>query len=197
MMKHLACVLTLSGGIAFACVAGVDEVASSQSMEPTNPAQGATVDWSQTRLVSEPVLRTQMESTEELLGGNTGGLAAEVSRMKADGVLDRRSATEIRTALDHARDSIGRLTQDIEARRHIDGEKARLVSYELGLAADALVQQADAISTEPDGVAAAVPPWPPVAPSSDTEQRQQLAARLRQSADLLRGTARQIVADLR
>jgi len=191
MMNYFARALVCAAGLALALAAVSDEGAPTGSPPAPSADDSQAKGWSQTRLLAGPELRIQIESTETFLAG----LTVDVGRLKAEGAVDRRSFTEIRTAIDHAHGSIMRLSADIEAQRRIDGEAARLVSYELGLAADALVDQAKLLDGDSTAAVAAETAIGDGS-MSEAEQRQYLAARLRQSADLLKGTARHIVAQL-
>lgn len=152
-------------------------------------------DWSQTRLILEPDLRQQIEWTKRVIDTNATRLESEISQLKNDGFLDRRSSAKIRNALHQAQSSIAQITDRIEANEPIDGWTARMTSYELGLAADALARQADAVdmalgsSPGSDGGG-------PGGNVSEGEQPQNLAKILRESSRLSKKTARSIVRHL-
>ncbi len=55
-------------------------------------------------------------------------LDGEISRLRNEGLLDRRSASKIRSALGHVRGLISRIAEGAEANKKIDGRTARMVS---------------------------------------------------------------------
>lgn len=142
--------MTLVIAIAFAGITGAEEALSPLVVSPAEPQTDVAEDWSRTYLVPEPAFRVQIERTRVFLDTQVKGLDGELFRLRNEGLLDRRSAAKIRGVLEHIRGSISRIAEGIEADEKIDGRAARMVSYELGMAADTLAQQANEIDADPD-----------------------------------------------
>jgi hypothetical protein len=149
-------------------------------------------DWTQARLSLDPALRERIARTRAFLDNSEQGLDSVIHRLRGEGLLDRRIASKIHSALGRARDSMSRLTAGIAANEQIDGWTARMISYDLGIAADSLAKQADAI--EMGRGAESGSDGAPTDPSGDGEQ--QLAQRLKEGSTLLKETAQAIVLDL-
>lgn len=148
------------------------------------------------RLTPEPALRKQIERTMVFLNEDATGLDDEIFGLKNAGILDRRSMSKIRNALNRARGSMSRVAKGMEADERMDGWTARMIAYELGLAADTLAQQADMIgaklSSNPSGGDGS-----PEGESSDAPQPRGLATTLTEGGNLIRETAQAIVRNLR
>jgi len=178
--------------IIFAKITGAEEVSSPSVISPVGPRADVAEDWSRTYLFPEPAFRAQIERTQVFLGTQVKGLDGAISRLRTEGLLDRRSASKIRTALEHARGSISRLAEGIEANKKINGQTARMVSFELGMAADTLARQANEIDADPDNHNNVVKGISP-----ETTQSQYLAKILRENSDLVKETAQTIVRHLK
>lgn len=197
-MKLLAPLTTLAVVMAFSGTTGADNATPPAEKPDRGGHTNEAKDWSQTHLFPGPVLREQIERTNVFLQENTPAMIKDTSELKSEGVLDRRGASRIRNALDHARRSLISLAESIEAEAQIDGWSARMISYELGMAADTFSKEAVSIeagaapNTEPkggDGV--------PNGLSSEGKRRRRLANVLRETSDLLKETARAIVHHLK
>lgn len=195
MMSILrAIVLTIVFAAAGATMA---QEASTPQLEPRDALQDDRAkDWSQSHLFPDPGLREQIERTSAFLRQNAPRTDEGIFLLKDEGLLDRRGASKIRAAFDHARSSMARLTKSLEADEHINGWTARMISYELGMAADVLRQQARLIRTSlntgpRDGDAV------PKGSSSEMGQPQYLVTTLTESSELLKGTAVGIVRHLK
>ncbi|MCB2264330.1 MAG: hypothetical protein LGR52_15525 [Candidatus Thiosymbion ectosymbiont of Robbea hypermnestra] len=140
-------------------------------------------------LLPTPALRARIERTWAFLDTNRDGLDAGLFRLKNAGFLDRRGRSGIRSALERARDSLSRLAKDLEANKTIDGWTARMVSYELGMAADTLVQQASRI----DAASNAERDNAGNGRLSEATQARSLANGLKEGGSLMRETAHAIV----
>lgn len=147
-MKQLIRAMTLLASVALAGTAVADDAPPS----PVSPAGAQTDhsnDWSQTRLDPDPALREQIERTKSYLEENKTEVDEAIVRLKTAGQLDRRSTSTIRNALDNARDAMNGMAEGMNpTAKQYDGWTARMIAYELGMAADALVQQANQIETE-------------------------------------------------
>jgi len=192
MIMNLVRTKTLLIAIAFAGITGAEEVLPPLVISLAGPRTNVTADWSQTYLVPEPAFRAHIERTRTFLDTEVKELDGELSRLRNEGLLDRRGASKIRRALEHIRGSISRIAEGIEADEKIDGRAARMVSYELGMAADTLVQQANEIDADPDRHDNAVNGVPP-----ETAQSRHLVKTLRESGNLVRETAQAIVRHLK
>jgi len=194
-MKHPVRIMILIISIAFSCATRAEESTSPSTEAPVALPAGDANDWSQTHLFPGPALREQIERANLFLEAQARGMTGEISHLKLDGFLDRRSISKIHSALDHARGSMARITEGIEGEQQVDGWTARMIASELGLAADTLAEQADSIEAElnagPEGSEGAA-----IDDSSDVEQRRHLAKTLRQGSSLLKETARAIVRNL-
>jgi len=192
MILSLVRITTLVMAIAFAGITGAEKALSSLVIPPAGPRADVAEDWSQTYLFPEPALRTRIERTRVFLDTRIKNLDGELSRLKNEGLLDRRSVSKIRGALEHARGSISRMAESIEANEKIDGRAARMVSYELGMAADTLARQANEIGAGPDHHDNAVKGVSP-----ETIRPQYLARTLREGSRLVKETAQAIVHHLK
>lgn len=195
-MKYLARTPILVIAIAFLGTSAAEDWPSLPGESRTGPRINNAKDWSQTHLFLDLALREQIERTQTYLDEHLTGMNKEISRLKTEGVLDRRSTSEIRNALNHARNSMTGATEGIEANEQIDGWTARMISYELGMAADMLAKQAGpieaALNARPgggDGASGALP--------SEEIERLNLADTLRESSSLLKQTAQAIVSHLK
>lgn len=195
-MINLARTIALAAVIAYAGTAGAGEAPAPPAISPPGLQADAGKDWSQMRLTPEPALRKQIERTMVFLNEDATGLDDEIFGLKNAGILDRRSMSKIRNALNRARGSMSRVAKGMEADERMDGWTARMIAYELGLAADTLAQQADMIgaklSSNPSGGDGS-----PEGESSDAPQPRGLATTLTEGGNLIRETAQAIVRNLR
>ncbi len=191
-IMNLVRTITLVIVIAFAGITKAEEALSPLVASPAGPRAEVAEDWSQTYLFPEPALRAQIERTRLFLDTQVEGLNGELSRLRTEGLLDRRSASKIRSALEHIRGSISRMAEAIEANKKIDGRAARMVSYELGMAADTLAQQVNKIDTDPDNHDNAVK-----GVSLETAQLRYPARTLSECSKLVKETAHAIVRHLK
>lgn len=188
-------IVTLTMAIAFAGLTGAEEIPSPSALSLTGSQTNVAEDWSQTYLFPKPAFRAQIERTRVFLNTHVKGLDGELFRLRDAGFLDRRSSSKIRSALKHVRVSISHLAEGIEANEKINGRTARMVSFDLGMAADTLAQQAtelDAeLNTAPRGREEALN-----SPSSEVTRPQHLAKTLREGGKLVKETAQAIVRHL-
>lgn len=195
-MIHLARSITALVIFALTGAAGADESPPAPSGPATGVPSDGSVDWSQTHLSPEPALRQQYNRTRTFLDEKVTEVDGQISKLKTDGVLDRRSATKIRSALSNARVSMTGMAGGMQQREQVDGWTARMFAYELGMAADTLTQQASKIEMNletafgsDDGLSDRQ--------SRDLEQQRQLAKTLNDTSVLLRETARAITDNLK
>ena len=181
-MISVGCTIILAAALLWAGTSGAEEPTSPQSKFRNGLSAEHAKDWAQARLTLDPALREQIGRTKSFLDQNATGLDSEVFRLKDQGILDRRRASKIRTALHHAQSAVAQISDSIDANEQIDGWTARMASYELGLAADSLAKQADAIEK---------------AVGSDGEKPATLANTLKESSKLSKETARAIVSHLK
>lgn len=192
MIMNLVRTTTLVMAISFTGISGAKEVLSPLVTSPIGPRADVAEDWSQTYLFPEPALRAQLERTRLFLDTRVKGLNGELSRLRNEGLLDRRGASKIRSALEHIRGSISRMAEAIEANKKIDGRAARMVSYELGMAADTLARRVNKIDTDPDNHDNAVKGVSP-----ETDRLRYLAKTLGEYSNLVKKTAHAIVRRLK
>ena len=159
------------------------------------PGDGS-VDWAQTQLNPEPALQEQYNRTRAFLDDKVSEVDGQISRLKTEGILDRRSATKIRSALDNARISMTGMAGGMQEKEQVDGWTARMFAYELGMAADTLTQQAEGIEANLDATTGDSD-GPQDGLSPEPEQQRQLARTLKETSSLLRETARAIADNLK
>jgi hypothetical protein len=171
----------------------------SPSTPPDPPAAvpiDSSVDWSQTHLSAEPALQQQFDRTRAFFDDEVRGYNDQISQLKSAGILDRRTATKIRSALNSARNSITRMAGEMQNIEHVDGRTARMFAFELGMAADTLTLQAGKIETNlPAAIGSS--DGPPDGQSPDQEQQQHLAQALKKTSDLLHETAGVVMENLK
>jgi hypothetical protein len=162
---------------------------------PPGPSVDGSVDWSQTHLSPEPALQQQFTRTRAFFDDKVPDIDAQISQLKSAGILDRRSATKLRSALDNARVSITRMAGDMRDIEHVDGRTARMFAFELGMAADTLTRQAGKIETNLQAATGSSDGLPD-GQSPDREQQRQLGQALNETSDLLRETAGAVMDNL-
>lgn len=192
MTLNLVRITTLIMATAFAGITGAEGALSPLVIPSVGPRADVAEDWSRTYLLPEPALRIRIERTRVFLDTRVKSLDGELSRLKNEGLLDRRSISKIRSALEHIGSSISRMAESIEANEKIDGRAARMVSYELGMAADTLARQANEIDAGSDRHDNAVK-----GVSSETIRPQYPAKTLREGSRLVKETAQAIVRHLK
>jgi hypothetical protein len=141
-------------------------------------------------LDANPELQEQIEHTKAFLEAQEPELDEEIFRLKSEGHLDRRSTSKIRTALDDARVSMAGVAAGMHKGEPVDGWTARMIAYELGMAADTLAHQAKEIEKALGSAASEDEP-------SSLKLRRDLAELLKSTSDLLQMTAQAIVKNLR
>ena len=195
-MRHLILSMTLLASVTLAGTAGAgDPPQPPPSIAPTDAQDSTPPDWSKTHLQPAPALQEQIERTKAFMDDKESELDDEISRLSSEGHLDRRSSAKIRSALHEARDTMAGMTAEDPNEQQIDGWTARMIAYELGMAADTLEQQADKIETELNGV-----PKSDDRPHQDgakVSDQQQLVHTLNETANLLRNIAQAIVRNLK
>jgi hypothetical protein len=196
LMKCFSRALTLAAAIAFSSSPGADNAPSTPDDLTIDPRTENAEDWTQTHLSPESDLREQIETAKAFLDENAVAMMSEISRLKTAGLLDRRSTSKIRNALDHARHSMAEVAESVDSNEQINGWSARMISFELGMAADTLAKQADPIEAASDAVAK-VEGEQQDGTSSVGEQQKNLAKTLNESSRLLKETAQAIVRHLR
>lgn len=194
-MKHCIRSLALLASFSLSGAVGAE---GSESSPPASPAPTMPIDpdgQAQTLLRPEPALKEQFDRTRAFLEKTETEVDEELSSLRTEGQLDRRGLSTIQGALDKARRSMRGMTGAIEGIQQVDGWTARMMAFELGMAADTLAQQADEIerdlSKAGEGNDGPKAPQPP-----DPEQRQ-LADTLRTTSKLLRETAVAIAHNLK
>jgi hypothetical protein len=195
-MKCFSRALTLAAAIAFSSSPGAGNAPSTPDDLTIDPRTENAEDWTQTHLSRESDLREQIETAKAFLDENAVAMMSEISRLKTAGLLDRRSTSKIRNALDHARHSMAEVAESVDSNEQINGWSARMISFELGMAADTLAKQADPIEAASDAVAK-VEGEQQDGTSSVGEQQKNLAKTLNESSRLLKETAQAIVRHLR
>lgn len=193
-MKHHRKAMALLISIALSATAAEDTMAPASATSPDAKAQGSKV-WAQTNLQAEPALREQIDQTKTFLDDKESEVDGQVSRLKTEGLIDRRSTTKIRSALDDARGSMTGMAEGMQSDQQLDGWSARMIAYELGMAADTLAQQAEKIETELVATAGS-PTDPGIANSAKRDQRRDLIATLRETSTLLHKAARAIAGNV-
>jgi len=193
-MKHLARITTLAVVMVFSGTTGADNTTS----PPAEPGSGVHADeakdWSQTHLFPAPVLREQIERTNVFLEENTPVMVKDTFELKSEGVLDRRGASRIRSALKHARLSMTKLAEGVGAEDRMDGWSARMISYELGMAADKFSKEVDLIRAEAASSTGSEASDGALDGLSSVEKRERrLTQSLSKASDLLKETAQAIV----
>jgi len=178
--------------IAFAGITGAEEALPPSVIPLAGPRADVAEDWSQTYLRPEPAVRIRIERTRVFLDTRVKDLDDELSRLKDEGLLDRRGISKIRSALEHVRSLISRMAESVEANEKIDGRAARMVSYELGMAADTLARQANELAAGPDHHDDAVKGVSP-----EMARPQYPAKTLREGSRLVKETAQAIVHHLK
>ena len=191
-IKTALVLLALAGGTA----AGEAPKSPAEAGTQSNPPGDSPMDWAQTRLKPEPALQEQYKKTRAFLDEKVTEVDGQISRLKTDGVLDRRSATTIRSALNNARVSMTGMAGGMQEEEPVDGWTARMFAYELGMAADTLTRQAVQIVEDLDATAEGKVE-PKARQPQDPDQQRQLAQTLIETSGLLRETARAITDNLK
>jgi len=176
--------------------AAADESPSAPPGPPVVVPIDGSVDWSHSHLSPDPAMQEQFNRTKAFFDDMVPNIDDQISQMKTAGVLDRRSATKIRSALDNSRVSIARMAGDMQDIEQVDGRTARMFALELGMAADTLTLQAGKIETNLQA-AIGSGDGQPDRQSPDQEQQWQLARALKKTSDLLHETARAVVDNLK
>jgi hypothetical protein len=192
-MKQLFPALTL---LAIVTLAGAEEATSPPLISPGEVPPVVTRDWSQTQLNPDPALQEQYKRTRAFIDGKVSEVDGQISRLKTQGVLDRRSATKIRSALSNARVSMTGMAGGMQQDGQIDGWTARMFAYELGMAADTLAQEAERIDAALSS-ANGGDDGPRDSQLSEQDQERQLAQTLKETSSLLRKTAQAITSNLK
>lgn len=182
--------------VALAGAAGADESPAAQPGPRGDIPADGPADWAQTKLKPEPALTEQYNRTRAFLDNKLSNVDGQISRLKTDGVLDRRSATKIRSALKNARVSMTGMAGGMQENEEVDGWTARMFAFELGMAADTLTREAERIDANLDrnNVGKAERE---AQRASDPDQQRQLAHTLKETSSLLRSTAKAITANLK
>jgi len=186
-------VLVLS---ALAGGAAADESSSVPPAPTGGGLRDTSVDWSQTHLTRGPALQERFNRTRTFLDEKAIKVNGQVSRLKLDGALGRRTATKIRSALDKARTLLSSIEEDLRGKEQVDGWTAHMYAYDLGMAADTLSGQARKIETNlRSAIGAGDAPRGGLSP--ELEEQQRLAGTLMNAAGLLRETAGAITENLK
>jgi hypothetical protein len=195
-MKHLIPSLALLwpfllAGTAAAC----DHIAHPSDPPIGSPANDPETQ-SHTPLFLEPAATDLLRQTKTFLDDTGAEVDDELSRMRTEGQLDRRSMSRLQGALDNARGSMDRIVAGTQGGEPVDLWTARIMAYELGMAADTLSQQAHDMETGlgsgPDGATS-----PSEGRSRDPDPRRHLARTLITTGDLLRESALTIARNLK
>jgi len=194
-MRHHRKATALLVSIALSAVAAADTMAPASAPSPDVQTEASTIR-AQTSLQTEPALREQIDQTKTFLDDKESEMDGQISRLKNEGLIDRRSTTKIRTALDDARGSMTGMSEGMQSDQQLDGWSARMIAYELGMAADTLARQADKIDAEFSATAGS-PTAPGIANSADRDQRQDLIVTLRETSRLLHKAARAIAGNVK
>lgn len=195
-MIHLARSITALAIFTLAGTVGADESPSARSDPPTGVPSDGSADWSQAHLSPQPALQQQFLRARDFFDDKVPDIDGQISQLKTAGILDRRSATKIRSALDNARVSITRMAGDMRDIEHIDGRTARMFAFELGMAADTLTHQAGKIETSLQAATGSSDGLPD-GQSPDREQQRKLGQALNETSDLLRETAGAVMDNLK
>lgn len=184
--------LTLAAAIAVIPIAGAQQQPTPATPTAADSLTRIDRDWSHTHLALEPAFREQIERTRAFLDTHENKLNTELARLKSEGIIYRGDNSQIRGALDHIRGSISRITESIETNQRIDGWAARMVSYELGIAADTLAQRANEIDARlkanPGTLGAA-----PHDPGAAAARPRYLVKTLEETSNLMKETGQTIV----
>lgn len=194
-MTPLIGTLTLLAAVGLTGAARADDTPSPQAPTETTAPPSGSKDWSQTHLIPKPALQQQYNRTSAFLDEKLFEVDEQVSRLKTDGVLDRRSATTIRSALNNARVSMTRMAGGMQENEQVNGWTARMFAFELGMAADTLRKQAVEIEMNLDRATAGRDGQQEVR-SMELDQQRELAQTLNETGILLRKTARAITENL-
>lgn len=191
-MKSLSLAFALTTSLFLACEGYSADTSLPESKDQTELDGGGQAA-NEPGILSVPAasLGEKLDRSDAFLNDEAQELEREIARLKAEGILDRRTSTAIRGALHRARDSFNRLIQDTHSSQGIAPQRAHMTSLELGLAADTLTKQAASIDTgrgEDSGVKAETE----TAADQSSEGRQ-LAVKLREAAALLQATAVEIL----
>ena len=126
-MKHPIRSLALLSSLSLAGLAGAGESASSPLAPP--PVMPIDPDGqAQTLLQPEPALKEQFDQTKRYLEETETEVDEELSSLRTEGRLDRRSLSTIQGALDNARRSMRGMTGAIEGIQQVDGWTARMMA---------------------------------------------------------------------
>jgi hypothetical protein len=195
LMKNFSRAMALAAAITFCSWLGADNASSSDVDLSVDPRADTAKDWAQTHLSPGWELRDQIETAKAFLDENTATMNSEISNLKTAGLLDRRSTSKIRNALDHARHSMAEVAESVDSKEQINGWSARMIAFELGMAADTLAKQADPVEAAL-GADDKVEGVQQNGLSSVAEQQRNLAKTLKESSKVLRETAQAIVQHL-
>jgi len=195
-MKHQTRITTLLVSIAFSGTAVADDTTAPASLGADYPATEGSTDGKQTHLQAEPALREQIDQTKAFLDDKETEMDGQISHLKTEGLIVRRSTTKIKSALDDARGSMTGMAEGMQSDRQYDGWTARMIAYELGMAADTLTLQADKIESEVGG-AAEVSADAREDDAAALDQRRDLIATLRETSSLLHKAARAIAGNVK
>jgi len=195
-MMHQTRITTLLVSIALSGTAVADDTTAPAPLESNGPATEASTEWTQTHLQAEPALREQIDQTKAFLDDKETEMDGQISHLKTEGLIDRRSTTKIKSALDDARGSMTGMAEGMQSKQQLDGWTARMIAYELGMAADTLAQQAEKIETEL-GATAEGHGESRDDNSANRDQRQDLIATLRETSSLLHKAARAIAGNVK
>jgi hypothetical protein len=182
--------------VTLAGAAGGDESPVAQPGASADIPADGSADWAQTKLKPEPALREQYNRTRAFLDDRLSDVDGQISRLKTEGVIDRRSATKIRSALNNARVSMTGMAGGMQENKEVDGWTARMFAFELGMAADTLTREAERIEANLDSNKIGKDEKEEERPSEPDQQRH-LAHTLKETGSLLRSTAKAITANLK
>lgn len=158
---------------------------------PADAQSGSGSSGAQQHFQLDPDLRKQIERTSAALDEYDAHVEEDIARLREAGHLDRRTRSRIRLALNNAHDTMTGMTAGMEGEQRIDGWTARMIAYELGMAADALASQANKIEKGPAEVV------DNAGDNSDnpltlTERQRRMVETLKKTSGLLRETAHAI-----
>jgi len=176
--------------------AGASESRSAPPGLPTGVPGDSSLDWAQTQLDPQPALKEQYDRTRAFLDDEVSEVDGQISRLKSEGVIDRRSATKIRSALKNARASMTGMAGGMQENEQIDGWNARMFAFELGMAADTLTQNARSLEANLGATTGGSHELED-GRSAKREQQRKLVQTLEQTGNLLRKTARAITENLK
>ncbi len=195
-MRHQEKTATLLLSIAIFSAAAAGETMAPASASSTESQSAQSTGRAQTNLQAKPALREQIDRTKEFLDEKEPEVDSQILRLKSDGLIDRRSTTKITSALDDARISMSGMAEGMQSDEQLDGWTARMIAYELGMAADTLAQQADKIETEVSESPAGQN-GPESGDAASQDQRRELVATLRETSGLLKKAARAIARNVK